>query len=76
MRRDKALTPKERERKTFHSIRHTVATEFKRKGVDYHIAAAILGHHNDSMTYGRYGKEYSPEQLAMTIETLDFDTLL
>ncbi|MEZ8207046.1 tyrosine-type recombinase/integrase [Vibrio splendidus] len=74
--RDKALTPKERERKTFHSIRHTVATEFKRSGVDYHIAAAILGHHNDSMTYGRYGKEYSLVQLAKAIEILDFDTLL
>ncbi|WP_434565848.1 site-specific integrase [Vibrio chagasii] len=73
--RDKALTPQERERKTFHSIRHTVATEFKRKGVDYHIAAAILGHHNDSMTYGRYGKEYSPEQLAKAIELLDFASL-
>ncbi|MEZ9398966.1 hypothetical protein AB4393_23475 [Vibrio splendidus] len=52
-----------------------MATEFKRKGVDYHIAAAILGHHNDSMTYGRYGKEYSPEQLAKAIELLDFASL-
>lgn len=69
--RDKALTLQERERKTFHSIRHTVATELKRSGVDYHLAAAILGHHNESMTYGRYGKEFSPEQLMKALKNLD-----
>lgn len=71
--RDKALTPQERERKTFHSIRHTVATEFKRKGVDYHLAAAVLGHHNESMTYGRYGKEFTPQQLLNALGVLDFN---
>lgn len=47
----------------FHSFRHTVATEMKRKGVEVGLAAAILGHSVDSITYEHYGKRYAAQQL-------------
>ncbi len=47
----------------FHSFRHTAATEMKRKGVQEGLAASILGHSVESMTYGHYGKGYTAQQL-------------
>lgn len=58
--------------KTFHSFRHTVATQFKQAGIDVTMAAAILGHTVNGETYGRYGKEYRPEQLQEVIEVIDY----
>jgi len=40
----------------FHSLRHTVATEFKQAGVASQYAAQILGHSNGNITYDRYWK--------------------
>lgn len=70
--RDKALTKEERERKTFHSLRHTVANEFKQMGVEYSHASYILGHSDESMTYGRYGKSYTVTVLRPIIDSLQF----
>ncbi len=58
--------------KTFHSFRHTVATAFKQADVEETKAAAILGHTVNGETYGRYGKEYRPEQLRQVIEMIDY----
>lgn len=74
--RDKALTKEERYKKTFHSFRHTVANEFKQLGVEYSPASYILGHSNETMTYGRYGKDYSPSVLKPVIDKLNFDLLI
>ncbi|PMG45629.1 hypothetical protein BCU90_17345 [Vibrio lentus] len=70
--RDKALTKEERNKKTFHSLRHTVANEFKQMGIEYSPASYILGHFDESMTYGRYGKDYRVEKLKPIIDKLQF----
>jgi len=59
--------------KTFHSFRHTVATAFKQADIEETKAAAILGHTVNGETYGRYGKEYRPEQLRQVIEVIEYD---
>ncbi|MET0015017.1 MAG: site-specific integrase [Sedimenticola sp.] len=56
----------------FHSFRHTIATTLKNKGCDEPQVATLLGHSINSMTYGRYGKEYSPKVLSHLVEKLDF----
>jgi len=58
--------------KTFHSFRHTVANTLKQKGVDGKMISAILGHKDDSITTGRYGKSYEPKVLLPIIEQLDY----
>lgn len=42
--------------KTFHSFRHTVSHCLKTEGVDVSLAAALLGHSTNSITYDVYGK--------------------
>lgn len=71
--RDKMLSPEERDKKTFHSLRHTVANEFKQMGVEYSPASYILGHSDESMTYGRYGKDYNVSVLKPIIDNLNFN---
>ncbi|EIZ0308510.1 hypothetical protein MNO15_000660, partial [Vibrio parahaemolyticus] len=70
--RDKALSEEERLKKTFHSFRHTVANQFKQLGVEYSPASYILGHSDETMTYGRYGKDYSPTYLKPVVDKLYF----
>jgi len=60
----------------FHSLRHTVATTLKHKDHDENLVAELIGHTVDSMTYGRYGKAYSPEKLKELVEDLDFNSIL
>lgn len=57
-------------KKTFQSFRGTLATRLKDLGiVEYHIAE-ILGHENDNITSGRYGKQTSLATLRDAIEQL------
>ena len=58
--------------KTFHSFRHTVANTLKQMNADDKKISAILGHADQSITTGRYGKPYEPEGLKDVIEMLDF----
>lgn len=51
------------ERKDFHSFRHTVTNFLKQTGVDESVAGELLGHTHSSITFGRYGKRYSPQVL-------------
>lgn len=51
------------ERKDFHSFRHTVGNFLKQTGVDESVVREILGHSSSSITFGRYGKRYSPQVL-------------
>ncbi len=51
------------ERKDFHSFRHTVTNFLKQAGVDESVAGELLGHTHSSITFGRYGKRYSPQVL-------------
>ena len=54
--KDVGITGRE---KVFHSFRHTFANTLKQNGVEEALAAALLGHAHNSMSYGNYGSEYS-----------------
>jgi integrase len=41
----------------FHSIRHTVAHQFKNAGVQEAITADILGHEHEKITFGTYASD-------------------
>jgi integrase len=58
--------------KVFHSLRHTVADTLKQAGVQEVVIAEIMGHANDSMTTGRYGKRYQPKVLLEALKLLNY----
>lgn len=58
----------------FHSFRHNVSDFFKQQDVPDTQAAAILGHADQTITYGRYGKDLQAEKLIKLIDILDFST--
>jgi integrase len=49
------------ERKDFHSFRHTVTNALKQIGVEQTVISELIGHSSGSITFGRYGKRYSPK---------------
>ena len=61
-------------RKSFHSFRHTFANSMKQVGVTESLAAGILGHQNDGITYDRYGKDYNVSTLKDAIGQLSFES--
>lgn len=62
-------------KKTFHSFRHTFATQCKYAGVDGGMTAEVEGHDTGKdMTYGRYGKAYKPSHIMeQLMSKLDYD---
>lgn len=56
--------------KTFHSLRHTFADSLKQLGVQEVLIAELMGHANQSITTGRYGKRYQPKVLLEAISKL------
>ena len=58
--------------KPFHSLRHTFVDEMRQLGADHKKIAALVGHADESMTGGRYGKPFRPEVLRPEIEILKF----
>ncbi|WP_299018475.1 site-specific integrase [uncultured Photobacterium sp.] len=44
-------------RPTAYSFRHTFVDELKQQEVDENIVAQLVGHKNQNITYGRYGKK-------------------
>ncbi|WP_229593036.1 site-specific integrase [Pseudodesulfovibrio sediminis] len=70
-------------KKDFHSFRHTLINHLKQKLVDPLLLHELDGHAHNSMTMGRYGKQYRShlinEHVVMHIDfhrTLDLDHLL
>ncbi len=59
-------------KKVFHSFRHTVADTLKQAGVVEGVISEILGHANQSITTGRYGKRFKPVVLLDALELLDY----
>ncbi|WP_199451366.1 site-specific integrase [Vibrio harveyi] len=55
----------------FHSFRHTVATQLKQQQVSHIAAGAILGHAQNNITYDRYGKDLSIEQVKTVVNLID-----
>ncbi|MDZ7278179.1 site-specific integrase [Pantoea eucrina] len=47
-----------------HSLRHTMATLMKKAGVTESVAQDVLGHSNQSITFGLYGKAKSVNLMA------------
>lgn len=58
--------------KVFHSFRHTFIDRLKQADVPKEKIAALVGHEDESVTFGRYGKDYSPSSLKISIESLSF----
>ena len=58
------------DRFVFHSIRKTVATLFETCGVRESVAADILGHEKQTMTYGLYSGGSSIEQKREAVEAV------
>lgn len=56
----------------FHSFRHNVSDFFKQQDVPDTQAAAILGHADQTITYGRYGKDLQASKLVNLIDKLEF----
>ncbi|EIW7481145.1 TPA: site-specific integrase [Vibrio parahaemolyticus] len=54
----------------FHSFRHTVATQLKNAEVSSLLAAELLGHAQNSITYDRYGKSVSIKKLQKVINNI------
>jgi integrase len=59
--------------KTFHSFRHLVANTLKQAGIQENVIAEIMGHANNSMTMGRYGKRYQPKVLLDALLKLEYN---
>ncbi len=57
-------------RKTVQSFRGTMVTRLKDQGVAEHHIAELVGHENDNITTGRYGKASSMETLRAAISKL------
>jgi integrase len=56
--------------KVFHSFRHTVIDQLKQAGVAKEKIAALVGHEDESTTFGRYGKDFRPDVMAQVISQL------
>lgn len=61
-------------KRTFHSLRHTFADSLKQRGIAEGIISELMGHSNKSITTGRYGKPFRPENLLKAVEQLDYST--
>ena len=63
-----------KERKDFHSFRHTFANYFKQmENIQEFRVSEILGHKgNSTITYSRYGKQASPESKRNLIESVQY----
>lgn len=56
----------------FHSFRHNVSDFFKQQDIPDTQAAAIIGHAEQTITYGRYGKDLQASKLVDLTDKLDF----
>jgi integrase len=53
-------------------MRHTVATRLKDASLHEYTIAELLGHENENITTGRYGKKLNMEALVTAVAELDF----
>lgn len=59
--------------KVFHSFRHTVTDQLKQKGIAQERVSALLGHETTGETFGRYGKDFSPQMMLEVVNSLTYD---
>lgn len=60
------------EQYVFHSLRHTVTTQFKSEGVSEAIAADLVGHEHKNFTFGTYGDAAYRGALAEAVAKLSY----
>ena len=53
--------------KVFHSFRHTVIDQLKQQEAPKEMVANIAGHLDESVTFGRYSKNYQPKVMQQYI---------
>jgi integrase len=70
-RHNRAYVTMERKR-VFHSFRHNLADNLKQREVPETIIAEIVGHAQESITTGRYGKRYKPAVLLEALKKIDY----
>ncbi|TSK08705.1 MAG: site-specific integrase [Geobacter sp.] len=58
--------------KTLHSMRHSFADNLKQLGVQENLISELMGHANNSITTGRYGKRYQAKVLLEVVSRLDY----
>lgn len=58
--------------KVFHSFRHTFIDRLKQAEVPKEKIAALVGHEDDSVTFGRYGKDFKAQALLAVVSVLNF----
>jgi integrase len=68
-----AIGMKPKQRPTAYGFRHTFIDELKQQDVPEHVTAQIVGHGNNSMTYGRYGKRLPLKQLADVLNQISYE---
>ena len=61
-------TPEQLKKKVFHSFRHSIAHAFKKAGVAEQFAAAFLGHQNANITFGRYAKGLTADDIRSLLD--------
>jgi integrase len=59
-------------KKVFHSFRHGVTDALKQAGVPESVVKEIVGHEDQSITFGRYGKNYRPVHLLEALNRLEY----
>lgn len=62
----------EDKKKVFHSTRHGFATSLKKHDVDETTIKELMGHANESITSGQYGKKHEVDKLLKAIMKLDY----
>lgn len=68
--------PEHKNTLVFHSLRHMTASRYSDLGVPEHLAARIIGHKSQTMTYGRYGSKGEVEALREYINMLDWSDIV
>ena len=62
-------------RKVFHSFRHTVINNLKQAGHSMQLIESLVGHEDESITFGRYGKPFDVRAMKTLIDALAFETV-
>lgn len=60
-------------RPTAYSLRHTFIDELKIKDIPEHSVAEVVGHTNNNMTYGRYGKKHRIDKLLEIVAAFEIN---
>ena len=63
----------EDKKKTFHSTRHVFINFLKQHDISETIIKELVGHSDQSITTGLYGKSYNVKLLYETIQRIDYE---